>query len=180
MERKKKGSLDIIWVPGKAMTKPHLLLDHSAVWAPKFLKLVWAFNRKQRSILDGPLIQQLANLLLFSPSVMSDSVTPCTAAWQDSLSFTVSQSLLKLMSIESVVPSNQLIPSWSLLFLSSILPSIRVFSNESALRIRWPEYWSFSFQLVYSLFPLIRMANFFSEEEICHDALIKTLDQNPF
>ena len=57
------------------------------------------------------------------------------------------QSLLKLMSIESVVPSNHLILCRPLLLLSSIFPSIRVFSNESALRIRWPKYWSFSFNI---------------------------------
>ena len=72
-------------------------------------------------------------------------VIPCTAACQDSPSITNSQSLLKLMSIESVMPSNHLILCCSLLLLPSIFPSIRVFSNESALRIRWPKYWSFSF-----------------------------------
>ena len=71
--------------------------------------------------------------------------TPRTAAHQASLSFTVSQSLLKLMSIESVMPSNHL--CHSLLLLSSIFPSISVFSNESALCIRWPKYWSFSFSI---------------------------------
>ena len=83
----------------------------------------------------------------FSCSVMSDSVTPWTATLQASLSITNSQSLLKLMSIESVMPSNHLILYCPLLFLPSILPSIRVFSNESALRIRWPKYWSFSFNI---------------------------------
>ena len=64
-----------------------------------------------------------------------------------SLSFTISQSLLKLMCIESVMPSNHLILCLPLLLLPSIFPSIRVFSNESALRIRWPEDWSFSFSI---------------------------------
>ena len=73
--------------------------------------------------------------------------TPWTAACQTSLSITNSQSLLKLMSIESVMPFNHLIFRPSLLLLPSILPSIRVFSNESALHIRWPEYWSFSFNI---------------------------------
>ena len=72
---------------------------------------------------------------------------PWTAACQASLSFTVSQSLLKLMSIELMMPSNHLILCHPLLFLPSIVPSIRVFSNESALRIRWPKYWSFSFSI---------------------------------
>ena len=84
-------------------------------------------------------------LLLFSCSVMSNSATPWTAAHQASLSFTISQSLLKLMSIESVIPSNHLILCCALLLLRSIFPSIRVFSNESALHIKWPKYWSFSF-----------------------------------
>ena len=67
-----------------------------------------------------------------------------TAAHQGSLSFTISRSLLKLMSIESVMPSNHLILCGPLLLLLSIFPSIRVFSSESALCIRWPKYWSFS------------------------------------
>ena len=78
-------------------------------------------------------------------------VTPWTAAHQASLSFTISQSLFKLMSIESVMPFNHLILCCPLLFLPSIFPSIRVFSNESVLRIRWPKYWpkywSFSFNI---------------------------------
>ena len=74
-------------------------------------------------------------------------VTPWTAACQASLSITNSWSLLKLMSIESVMPSNHLIPCCSLLLLPSIFPSIRIFSNESVLWIRWPKYWSFSFSI---------------------------------
>ena len=84
-------------------------------------------------------------MLLFSQSVMSDSVTPWTAACLASLSFTISWSLLKLMSVESVMPSNHLILCCPLLLPPSIFPSIRVFSNESALRIRWSKHWSFSF-----------------------------------
>ena len=75
------------------------------------------------------------------------SVAPWTAARQASLSFTVSQSLLKLISIESVMPSNHLILCHPLLLLPSIFPSIRVFSNESAVGIRWPKYWNFSFSI---------------------------------
>ena len=78
---------------------------------------------------------------------MSDSVTPWTAALQASLSITYSQSLLKFMSIESVMPSNHLILCRPLLLLPSILPSIRVLSNESVFCIRWPKYWSFSFNM---------------------------------
>ena len=77
-------------------------------------------------------------------------MTPWTAAYQTSLSFTISQSLLKLMSIESIMPSNHLILCHPLLFLSSIFPSIKVFSSESALCIRWPKYWSFSFSISHS------------------------------
>ena len=76
-------------------------------------------------------------------------VTPWTAARQASLSFTISQSLLKLMSIEPVMPPNHLILCHPLLLLPSIFPSIRVFSNEKrlALHMRWPKYWSFSFSI---------------------------------
>ena len=73
--------------------------------------------------------------------------TPWTAACQASLFITNSRSLLKLMSIESVMPSNHLILCHPLLLLPSIFPSIRVFSNESVLPIRWPKYWSFSFNI---------------------------------
>ena len=83
----------------------------------------------------------------FSHSVMSDSVTSWTAAHQASLLFTNSQSLLKLMSIVSVMPSNHLILCSPLLLLPSILPSIKVFFNVSVFRIKWPKYWSFSFSI---------------------------------
>ena len=74
-------------------------------------------------------------------------MTPWTAAHQASLSITNSRSLLKLMSIESLMPSNHLILCRPLLLLPSIFPSIRVFSKESVLSIRWPKYWSFSFSI---------------------------------
>ena len=83
----------------------------------------------------------------FSCSVVPDSVTPWTAAHLASLSITNSRSLLKLMSIELVMPSNHPILCRPLLLLHSMFPSIRVFSNESALHIRWPKYWSFSFSI---------------------------------
>ena len=70
-----------------------------------------------------------------------------SAACQASLSFTISRTLLKLMSVELVIPSNHLILCYPLLLLPLIFPSIRVFSNESVLRIRWPKYWSFSFSI---------------------------------
>ena len=81
-------------------------------------------------------VQSLSRVRLFA--------TPWTAARQASLSITNSRSLPKLTSIESVMPSNLLIPCCPLLFLPSIFPSIRVFSSELALHIRWPKYWSFS------------------------------------
>ena len=83
--------------------------------------------------------QSLSRVQLFA--------TPWTAARQASLSITNSQSLLKLMSIESVMPSHQLILCHPLLLLPSTFPSIRVFFSESVLRIRWPRYWSFSFSI---------------------------------
>ena len=84
-------------------------------------------------------------LLLFSHSVMSNSATPWTSAHEAPLSFTISWSLLKLMCIELVMPYNPLILCHPLLLLRSIFPSNRVFSNESALHIRWPKYWSLRF-----------------------------------
>ena len=84
----------------------------------------------------------------FSRSVVSDSLWPHgPAAHQASLSITNSQSLLKLMPIESVMPSSHLILCCPLLLLPSIFPSVRVFSSESVLHIRWPKYWSFSFSI---------------------------------
>ena len=85
------------------------------------------------------LVQSLSHVRLFA--------TPWTAALQASLFITNLQSLLKPISIESVMPSNHLILCVPLLLLPSIFPSIRVYSNESALRIRWPKYWSFSFSI---------------------------------
>ena len=84
-------------------------------------------------------VQSLSHVQLFA--------NPWTAACQASLSITNTRSLLKLMSIESVMPCNHLILCYPLLLLPSIFPSIRVFSKESALRIRWPKYWSFSFNI---------------------------------
>ena len=83
----------------------------------------------------------------FSCSVMSDSATPWTAAYQASLSVTSSRSLLKLMSIKSLMPFNHLILCRPLFLLPSIFPSIKVFCKESVLCIRWPKYWNFSFSI---------------------------------
>ena len=94
-------------------------------------KLIWTFNSNSFS--------SLSHVQLFA--------TPLTAACQASLSMTNSRSFLKLVSIESVTPSNHLILCCPLLLLPSIFPSIRVFSNKSFLHIRWPKYWSFSFSI---------------------------------
>ena len=98
-----------------------------------FLKEVYINNYVFSSV------QSLSRIWLF--------VTPWTAAHQASLSITSFQSLLKLMSIELVMPSNYLILCHPLLLQPSIFPSTRVFSNESVLLIRWPKYWSFSFNI---------------------------------
>ena len=104
------------------------------------------FARRQLCCFDACLsgnhfnsVQSLSCVRLF--------VTPWTAASQASLSITISRSLLKLMSIESVMPFNHPILCCPLLLLPSIFPSIRVFSNESVLCLRWPKYWSFSFNI---------------------------------
>ena len=100
------------------------------------LKLEWT-SQSPRGVLV--VVQSLSCVWLF--------VTPWTAVHQASLSFTISQSLLKFMSIESVMPSNHLILCCPLLLLPSIVLSIRVFSNELVLHIRWPKCWSFSFSI---------------------------------
>ena len=84
----------------------------------------------------------------FSRSVMSDSATPWTTAHQASLSITISWSSLKLTSIELVMPSSHLILCRPLFLLPPIPPSIRVFYNESTLRMRWPKFWSFTFSII--------------------------------
>ena len=84
----------------------------------------------------------------FSRSVVSDSATPWIAARQASLSITISQSSLRFTSIESMMPSSHLILCRPLLLLPPIPPSIRLFSNESTLHMRWPKYWSFSFSII--------------------------------
>ena len=86
-------------------------------------------------------------LLLFSHQVVSDSVIPWIAPCQASLSLTISGSLLKFMSIESVIPSNHLILCCPRLLLPSIFPRIGVLSNQSAVRIQRPKYWNFSFSI---------------------------------
>ena len=112
-----------------------------------FLYVFWLFI--QQSIWTRLMIVQ------FSHSVLSDTLSPHELQWHqfmglvdwDSLSITNSWSLLKLMSIKSVMPSSHLILCSPLFLLPSIFPSIRVFFNESVLRIRWPKHWSFSFSI---------------------------------
>ena len=99
--------------------------------------------RTKCSIFCAPIHIQFSSVAQSCPIL----ATPWTAAHQASLSITNSRSLLKLMSIELMMPSNHLILFHPLLLLSSVFPSIRVFSNESVLCIRWPKYWSFSISL---------------------------------
>ena len=118
---------------------PATLIPACASSSPAFHMMysVYKLNRQGDNI--QPSVRLLSHFRLF--------VTPWTAAHQASWSIANSQSSLKLMSIESVMPPNHLILCHALLFLPSIFPSIRVFSNESVLHIRWPKYWSFSFSL---------------------------------
>ena len=108
-----------------------------------WIMLLWTFTGRSlcgcRFSIHFSSVQSLSRVWLFA--------TPWTAAHQASLSISNSQSLLKLMSIESVMSSNHLILCYRLLLPPSIFPSIRVFSNKSGLRIRWPKYWSFSFSI---------------------------------
>ena len=119
-----------------------------------FLKLISQGNNLEWKRYIGVSFQWKSWIFVWgiSQSVQSLSrvhpfATPWTAAHQPSLSITNSQSLPKVMSIESMMPSNHLILCRPLLLLPPIPPSIRVFSDESALRIRWPKYWSFSFNI---------------------------------
>ena len=113
--------------------------------------IIWSFQNQSRFY---PLHSTLSSLpnsyvlaVVHSLNHVQLFVTPWTAVYQASLSFTISQSLLKLMSLELVMPSNYLILHCPLILLPSIFPSIRVFSNESTLCIRWPKYLSFSFSI---------------------------------
>ena len=131
-------SSDRMWSTGKGNGKPlqYSCLENSM----NSMK-----RQKDKTLKDElprwyfSLVQSLSHVRLF--------LTPWTAALQASLSITNSQSLLKLMSITLVMPSNRLILCCLLLLPLSIFPSIRVFSNESVLHIRWPKYWSFSFSI---------------------------------
>ena len=118
------------------------------IWNCFYQLLIFYFqpiNSSANNLSTKILIQTFSSVRSFSD--VQIFVTPWTAACQASLSFTISQSLLRLMSIESMMPSNHLILCCSLLPPPSIFLSIRVFSNKSVLRIRWPNYWSFSFRI---------------------------------
>ena len=132
--------LDLLAVQG---TFKSLLQHHNSKASIPFkcsvffmVQLLHLYMTTEKTIVVGYL---LSHVWLF--------VTPWTAAHQASLSFTITQSLLKLMSIELVMPSNHLILGHLLLLLSSIFPTIKVFSNESALHVRWLKYWNFSFSI---------------------------------
>ena len=99
----------------------------------------WVFSGMTDAKAETPILWSVSQ---FSRSVMSDSVTPWIAARQASLFITNSRSLLKLISIQSVMPSSHLILCRPLLLLTPFPPSIRVFSNESTLPMRWPKYWA--------------------------------------
>ena len=107
----------------------------------KNLEVIISKPLNKKNILGGKYV------VVESPRHVQLFGSPWTTARQASLSFTISQSLPKFMSIELVMPSNHLILCHPLLLLPSIFPSIRIFSNESALHIRWPNYWSFSFSI---------------------------------
>ena len=110
-------------------------------WPPEMhLIYISGMCAKEKASVQLSSVQSLSRVQLL--------VTPWIAARQASLSITNSQSSLRLMSIESVMPSNHLILCRPLLLLPPVPPSIRVFSNESTLRIRWPKYWSFSFSII--------------------------------
>ena len=121
------------WIHKKLLPKKTFIkiITRFSILSFFFLQSMWLFSSVQFS-------HSLSHIWLFA--------TPWTAACQASLSITNSQSLLKFMSIESVIPSNHLVLHRPLL-LPSIFPSIRVFVNESVLHIKWPKYWSFSFSI---------------------------------
>ena len=121
--------------------------------------------------MDRALRENIYNDLINSSSVQFSYlsrvwlfVTTWTAACQVSLSITNSPSLLKLMSIKLVMPSNHLILCHPLLLLPAIFPSIRVFSNESVLHIRWPKYWSFSFSIIFIYIQWIFKTDFLKDQ----------------
>ena len=127
-------------LPPRLQTPAALYLSVTSVWAPPLCLVVCKVLPDQKpAIMRLVVLQSLSRVRLFA--------TPWTTAYQTTLRSAISQSLLKLISIESVTSSNHLILCRPLLLPPSILLSIRVFSNESALPIRWPKYWCFSFNI---------------------------------
>ena len=133
---------------------PNIKVLHLASKSKKIIKDYWSHDRKTQELTEDFTDQRWYNWRmsvhlssLQSLSCVQLFATPRTAARQASLSITNSQSLHKLTSIESVMPSNHLNLCRPLLLLPSVFPSIRVFSNESVLHIKWPKYWSFSFSI---------------------------------
>ena len=128
----------------------------------RVFKSLWSINAQKEKPVHCYTFKHIRRIALLREKEVSSSVqslsrvqlfvTPWTAAHQASLSITNSQSLLRLMSIESVMPSNHLILCHPCLLPPSIIPSIRVFLNELVLWIRWPKYWSFSFSITPSSF----------------------------
>ena len=140
MESKNKYTIFLLF----CLTDSVWLFLELILWYSVPIGYVKTYNFQDAFIEVLPLLTRRDLPVQFSHSVTSDSATPWTAALQASLPFTISQSLLKLISIESVMPSNHLIFCHPLLLPPSIFPSIWVFSNESVLCIRWPKYWSFA------------------------------------
>ena len=122
-------------------TLTNCLFFMGGFWAKEEHRLTWCLQDVSEIDVDYIL------LLFFSCCHVQLFATPWTSACQASLSFTISQNSLKLVSIELMLPSNHLLLCHPLLLLPSIFPRIRVFSNDSALHIRWPKYWSFSFSI---------------------------------
>ena len=136
----------------KKLTRLQREIDKSTITIGHFKTVLSVINRSSSQRYQFSSVQSLSHIQLF--------VTPWTAARQASLSITNSWSLLTLMSIKLMIPSNQIILCSPLLLLPSIFPSIRVFSSASVLHIRWPNYWSFSF----SSLELTQMHSFFIAE----------------
>ena len=129
-----------LWDSKEILHANYMHANMHAKYAPKIILTPFGLKKKKKVHLDSVQFSSVQSL-----SLVRLFVIPWTSALQASLSITSSQSLPKLLSIESVMPSNHLILCHPLLLLPSIFPRIRVFSNESALHIRWPNYWSFSF-----------------------------------
>ena len=128
-----------------SISSPTLIMMASIFFKLKYNWFIICVSFRYRSV--GHLFYVFSSVQ-FSRSVMSDSATPWIAACQASLSITNSRSSLRLNFIESVMPSSHLILCRPLLLLPPIPPSIRIFSKESTLRMRWPKYWSFSFSII--------------------------------